>query len=99
MRTQLVGLACLQALEPELKRIEAAKKKSARDLLTYLKNNHPAKFKSKQPEPAHDEIKLALRKASIENHPDKQQMYDKKWQTLAREISKAINEVWADYKG
>lgn len=95
VRSQLVGLVCLQALEPKLKKIEAAKKKSA----THLKNKHPPKFKSKQPEPARDEIKLALQKASIEYHPDKQGTYDKEWHILAREISKAVNGVWADYKG
>lgn len=33
----------------------------------------------------------------VEYHPDKQLRYDQKWQVLSGEISKAVNDVWADY--
>jgi len=36
-------------------------------------------------------------KAMVEYHPDKQLRYDQKWQVLSGEISKAVNDVWADY--
>ncbi|DBA82930.1 TPA: hypothetical protein ACH3X1_006716 [Trebouxia sp. C0004] len=84
-------------LEPQLKKIKAAKAKGARDLLVHIKQSHPPKFKSKLAEPAYDNIKQALRKASAEYHPDKQLQYDQKWQVLSGEISKAVNDVWADY--
>lgn len=53
--------------------------------------------KSNLAEPAYDNIRQALRKASAEYHPDKQLQYDQKWQVLSGEISKAVNDVWADY--
>ena len=86
-----------QELEPQLKKLRAAKARGARDLLVHLKRNHPPKFKDKRPEPAHDDIRGALRKAVVEYHPDKQLQHDKTWQLLSAEISKAVNEVWADY--
>lgn len=87
----------LQELEPQLKKIKAAKAKGARDLLVHIKQSHPPKFKSNLAEPAYDNIRQALRKASAEYHPDKQSRYDQKWQVLSGEISKAVNDVWADY--
>ncbi|DBB15972.1 TPA: hypothetical protein ACH3X3_003344 [Trebouxia sp. C0006] len=84
-------------LEPQLKKIKAAKAKGARDLLVHIKQSHPPKFKGNLAEPAYDNIRQALRKASAEYHPDKQSRYDQKWQVLSGEISKAVNDVWADY--
>jgi len=86
-----------QELDPQLKKLKAAKARGARDLLVHVKQNHPPKFKDKRPEPAHDDIRGALRKAVVEYHPDKQLQYSKTWQMLSAEISKAVNEVWADY--
>ena len=94
----LILLAVLaQELEPQLKKLSAAKARGAHDLLLHLKQNHLPKFKDKRPEPANNDIKGALRKAVVEYHPDKQLQYDKTWQMLSAEISKAVNEVWADY--
>ncbi len=63
----------------------------------HIKQSHPPKFKSNLAEPAYDNIRQALRKASAEYHPDKQLQYDQKWQVLSGEICKAVNDVWADY--
>lgn len=87
----------MQELEPQLRKIKAAKAKGARDLLVHIKQSHPPKFKSNLAEPTYDNIRQALRKASAEYHPDKQLQYDQKWQVLSGEISKAVNDVWADY--
>lgn len=86
-----------QELEPQLRMLRAAKARGARDLLVHLKQNHPPKFRDKRPEPAYDDIRQGLRKAVAEYHPDKQLQYSEKWQMLSEEISKAVNEVWADY--
>lgn len=78
----------LQELEPQLKKIKAAKAKGARDLLVHIKQSHPPKFKSNLAEPAYDNIRQALRKASAEYHPDKQSRYDQKWQVLSGRSAK-----------
>jgi len=45
-----------------LDKIKAAKARGARDLLVYLKENHPPKFASTLAEPEYDDIRRALRK-------------------------------------
>lgn len=92
-----ISAVLAQELEPQLNKLRAAKARGARDLLVHLQQNHLPKFKDKRPEPAHDDIRGALRKAVVEYHPDKQLQYCKTWQFLSTEISKAVNEVWADY--
>lgn len=88
----------MQELQPELEAIKAAKNRGARALLVFLKANHPPKFGRNLPEPEYDDLKRALRNASTDYHPDRQIGGDKMWQMLSQEISKHINEVWADYK-
>lgn len=97
MAFSTLSVVFAQELEPQLRRLRAAKARGARDLLVHLKQNHPPKFKDKRVEPAYDDIRQALRKAVVEYHPDKQLQYSKNWQMLSEEISKAVNEVWADY--
>ena len=89
---------CLQGLQPKLEAIKAAKNRGARALLVFLKANHPPKFGRNLPEPEYDDLKKALRNASTDYHPDRQTGGDKVWQMLSQEITKHINEVWADYK-
>ena len=87
----------MQELEPQLRKVRAAKAKGARDLLVYIKQHHPARFNSKLPEPAYDDIRKSLRKTVVEYSPDKQLQHDQKWQVLAREICKEVNDVYAGY--
>ena len=90
--------ARLQGLKGQLQAIKAARNKGARDLLVYLKAYHPPKFGRNLREPQYDDLKKALRNASIDYHPDRQKDGDRVWQVLSQEITKQINEVWAEYK-
>ena len=94
----MLNVPCMQELENELKQIKAAKGRGAGDLLTHLKQHHPPKFSSSLEEPLHDQMRLRLRKASFEYHPDKQVQCDRKWQVLAGVISKCINDMYSCYK-